>query len=103
MVYLDDVIIAKKAFEKHFKNLKDVFSRLKSAGLRLSSKKCQLFKKNVHYLEHIASKEGIAVDTGKINAVIQCQVISYHQNGDAKFPGLCTYDQRFVPVFATIA
>lgn len=40
-VYLDDNIVAFITFEQHFEDLREVLSRLKSAGLMLKLNKCQ--------------------------------------------------------------
>ena len=55
LLYLDDII-----------RLEAVFEKLKAAGLKLSQSKCHLFKKQIKYLGHILSEDGIAVDPDKI-------------------------------------
>jgi hypothetical protein len=44
MVYLDDVLIYSPTFEGHFSSLREVFSRIQSAGFRLNPKKVNLPK-----------------------------------------------------------
>ncbi|UYV71010.1 K02A2.6-like [Cordylochernes scorpioides] len=58
MVYLDDIIVFENNFEEHLSNIEKVFKRLEAANLKLSPKKCKLFKKEVAYLGHIISAEG---------------------------------------------
>ena len=50
LVYIDDIIIFSKTVEDHLTQLDIVFSGLKSAGLKLKPKKCNLFRKKVQYL-----------------------------------------------------
>ncbi|UYV82442.1 K02A2.6-like, partial [Cordylochernes scorpioides] len=60
MVYLDDIVVLGKNFEEHLSNIEKVFKRLEAANLKLSPKKCKLFKKEVAYLGHIISAEGFS-------------------------------------------
>jgi hypothetical protein len=50
LIYLDDVIVYGKTFEKMLSNLEQVFQKLRSAGLKLKSRKCTLFAKQVKYI-----------------------------------------------------
>ena len=66
LVYLDDVIVVGKSFEEMVTNLRQVFDRLKAAGLKLKPKKCSLFSKQVRFLGHVISSDGVATDPNKI-------------------------------------
>ena len=68
-MYLNDIIAKDTFFEEHLHNLKQVFHRLRSAGLKLSPKKCVLFRKEVTFLGHIVSEQGIATDPTKTEGV----------------------------------
>ena len=39
--YLDDILIASRTIDDHLRHLREVFGRLREAGLRLKPKKCQ--------------------------------------------------------------
>ena len=69
LIYIDDIIVVGKTVEDHMKNLEEVIEKLRSANFKLISKKCHLLKKEVHYLGHIVSGEGLAVELAKITAV----------------------------------
>ncbi|GFX79068.1 retrovirus-related Pol polyprotein from transposon 17.6 [Trichonephila clavipes] len=69
LVYLDDIIIVGRSFEEHLKNIKRVLQKLKEANLKLSRSKCHLFRREVTYLGHIISAEGVRTDPDKISAV----------------------------------
>ncbi|XP_020298020.1 uncharacterized protein LOC109862393, partial [Pseudomyrmex gracilis] len=69
LVYLDDIVVFGKSFEEEVTNLKKVFLRLRAANLKLNPKKCNLFRKQVKYLGHVVSAEGISTDPEKNAAV----------------------------------
>ncbi|CAK1585606.1 unnamed protein product [Parnassius mnemosyne] len=69
LVYLDDIIIVGRTFEEHLQNLERVLMKIQSANLKLSPKKCSLFKRQVSFLGYVVSEEGIRTDPEKIAAV----------------------------------
>ena len=101
-VYLDDILIASKTFNEHLDHLREVFDRLRKVGLHLKPKKCLLLRKEVPYLGHVISKEGIRPDSAKTVKVQQfptpVDVTKVRQ-----FLGLVSYYRRFVPGSAQIA
>lgn len=50
--YLDDVAIFSDSWQDHLRHLRDVFSRLRRAGLTLKASKCRLAQSEVLYLGH---------------------------------------------------
>ena len=68
--YLDDILIFSETFEEHLLRLDTVLSRLQEHGLKVKGKKCDLFQREVRYLGHIVSEEGIAVDQDKVERVV---------------------------------
>jgi hypothetical protein len=61
LVYLNDVIVS-RIFQQQLEILQNVFQRLREAHLKLNPEKCQLFQKEVRYLRHIVSPEGVTTD-----------------------------------------
>ena len=65
LAYLDDVIIFSETEEQHLKHIQIVLTRLKHANLKLKKSKCAFFKKQLHYLGHILTTDGIKPQTEK--------------------------------------
>jgi len=66
LVYLDDVIVISLDFPTYVDRLREVFKRLRGAGLKLKPSKCALLQPEVKYLGHIVSHHGVATDPEKL-------------------------------------
>ena len=102
LVYLDDVVVVEQSFEEHLQNLESVFKWLRDAGLRLKPKKCFFLKKEVLYLGHVVSREGIATDPAKISKVAHWPEPTTTKEVQ-KFLGFASYYRRFIQGFAHMA
>jgi hypothetical protein len=96
LVYLHDVIVVGRTFQEQLYNLRKVFQRLREAHLKLNPEMCQLFQKEVRYLRHIVSPEGLTTDPVKNWP----SAMDKHQL--RRFLGLCTCYRRFIHGFADI-
>ena len=99
LVYIDDIVIVGKTVQNHLDNLQLVLDRIKRAGLRLKPSKCHLFQKEILYLGHRITRDGVATDPGKIDAVRKWAVPREVQ----RFLGLVGYYRKFVSNFAATA
>eukprot|EP00794_Sanderia_malayensis_P003974 gene3974-4523_t len=102
MVYLDDVIVYSKSFDKHLDNLRLVFERFKNEGLKLKPKKCYFCQPEVLYLGHVVGKDGIKPNPEKIS-VIQNYPVPKDCGEIRSFVALVSYYRRFIKNFASIA
>ena len=102
LVYLDDIIIFSKTVEQHLALLRDVFSRLRRAGLKVKPSKCHLLQTSVHYLGHVVSAKGIETDPGKVKCVSNWPIPTTSKELSS-FLGLASYYRRFIKHFAHVA
>ena len=69
MGYLDDIIIYSRSEKEHLEHLEEIFTRLKTAGLKLKLEKCCFFKKHIQYLGHLISADGIQPLPEKLESI----------------------------------
>ena len=66
IIYLDDIIVFSRTAEEHLHRLKAVFNKFEAACLKLKPSKCDLFKQQINYLQHVLSKEGSLLTLRKL-------------------------------------
>ena len=99
LVSLDDIIVFSRTVEDHLDKLREVLSRLGSAGLKIKPSKCHLLQSSICYLGHVVSAEGIKTDPEKIRSVSDLPTPS-NKKELKQFLGLASYYQRFVYRFS---
>ena len=102
IIYLDDIIIFSKTPDDHITRLRAVFEKLAKAGLKLKPSKCEFFRSSLKYLGHIVSKDGIATDPRKIEA-IQKWPQPKTVTDVRSFTGFTNYYRKFIKGYAKIA
>lgn len=100
-VYLDDLIVFGRNLEDHNRNLINVFSRLRQVNLKLNPYKCEFLKKEILYLGHIITAQGILPDPDKIKA-LQKYPIPTTVDEVKRFVAFANYYRKFIPHFADI-
>ena len=56
LVYMDDVIVFGRSFDEELHRLDEVFSRLKSAKLKLKPSKCSIFQRSANFWDMLCPK-----------------------------------------------
>jgi Reverse transcriptase (RNA-dependent DNA polymerase) len=94
IVYLDDVLIHSLTPEEHLEHIELVFKTVREHKLYGKLSKCIFMRKELDYLDHVVSGEGISVNPSKIEEVKDWatpQDLKHLQS----FLGLCNYYRRF--------
>ena len=101
MAYIDDIIVKGEDVVSSLTHLREVFRRIRTAGLKLKPSKCELFRTEITYLGHIISAEGMRTDPKKIQA-IQDWPIPVYLTDVRGFIGLCSYYRKFIARFGDL-
>lgn len=101
-VFLDDVVLYASSLEEHDLKLREVFERMRKNTLKLQPDKCEFLRREVNYLGHVISENGVKPDPRKIEAVEKFPVPTTTKQLKG-FLGLAGYYRRFVPMFSKIA
>jgi hypothetical protein len=102
MIFIDDILIYSKSEEEHTRHLRVILQRLRDHQLYAKFSKCAFWMKEVPFLEHIISTEGIAVDPSKIQEVLDWKSLRLVTQ-IRSFLGLAGYYRWFIPNFSKIA
>ena len=101
-VYIDDVLIFSRTIEEHLMHLRAVIQRIREVGLKLKPSKCHFTRREVEYLGHVVTPEGLKTNQKLVEAVTMFPAPT-DVNGVIRFLGLASYYRRFIDGFAKIA
>ena len=102
LAYLDDVMFFSETAEQHLKHIQIVLTRLKQAQLKLEKSKVFTFKKELSYLGHLLTSDGIKPQTEKIKAISEIKTPK-NQKGVREFLCMVGYYRKFISRFADAA
>ena len=102
MGYLDDIIIYSRSEREHLEHLEEIFTRLRAAGLKLKLDKCCFFKKDIQYLGHLISADGIQPLPEKLESIAKMPA-PRNPKEVKQFLRLVGYYRKIVPRFADIS
>ena len=102
IVFLDDILIYSKTPEEHAAHLREVLCRLRQYKFFANMDKCKFWQKEVIFLGHRVSAEGLSMEEDKIKAILD-----WPQPTDQKevrmFNGLSSWYRRFIHFYAHVA
>jgi len=102
IVFIDDILVFSKNEEEHEKQLRLVIQKLREHQLYAKLSKCEFWLKEVSFLGHIISNNGVAIDHKKVK-----DVLSWKPPKDVSeirsFLGMAGYYRRFIEGFSKLA
>jgi len=101
-VVVDDILVWGENEQQHDARLSQVLERARLRNLKLNKTKCQMKKKQIAYLGHILTNQGLQPDPKKVQAV---RDMPPPQDKEAlqRFLGMLTYLSKFIPNLSQIA
>jgi hypothetical protein len=102
VVFIDDILIYSRSKEEHEEHLQNVLRRLREHQLYARFSMCEFWIKEVPFLGHIVSPEGIAVDPDKVKEVLEWKPPT-SVSKVRSFLGLAGYYRRFILNLSKIA
>ncbi|CAA7028702.1 unnamed protein product [Microthlaspi erraticum] len=102
IIFIDDILVYSRSQEEHATHLRLVLEKLREQKLFAKLSKCSFWQREMGFLGHIVSAEGVSVDPAKIEAIRDWPRPS-SATEIRSFLGLAGYYRRFVKGFATMA
>lgn len=98
---MDDIIIFSRSLQEHLENLKRILEALQKVNMKIQFDKSEFLKKEVSFLGHIVTEQGVKPNADKIKA-IRNWPIPRNQKELKRFLGILGYYRSFVRDFSKI-
>ena len=100
-VYLDDILIASTSLDQHLLHVRQVFDRLRRAGLAINKKKCRFGLPRVSFLGHEVTSGGILPMKSKVSGILDMPRPETKVDLQ-RFLGCVNFYHRFLPHLADV-
>jgi len=101
LIYMDDIMVFSASLQEHITDLERVFKKLAEANFKLQLDKTEFLRKEVEYLGHVVTQQGIKPNPGKIEAIKRFEIPKTRKQIKS-FLGLLGYYRKFIRDFAAI-
>ncbi|KAI7411517.1 hypothetical protein KC336_g12012 [Hortaea werneckii] len=102
VVYLDDILVYSKTYEDHVQHVRKVLQALKDAHLRVKPGKTEFHKPEVKFLGYIVSREGLKMDSKKIEAITSWPKPTTVKEVQS-FLGFANFYRQFIAGYSQVA
>jgi hypothetical protein len=102
LVFFDDILIYSRTWAEHLQHIRAVLTVVRANNLVLKCSKCHFGERQISYLGHVVSADGVAMDAQKV-----CTVADWLHPRSVRavrgFLGLVEYYRKFIRNYGTIA
>ncbi|KAL0149683.1 hypothetical protein M9458_055012, partial [Cirrhinus mrigala] len=101
VVYIDDILIYSRNQAEHRQHVQQVLQKLRDHSLYLKLEKCKFHQPSVQFLGYNISAEGVQMDQGKVNAILNWPPPSSIKELQC-FLGFANFYRRFIKDYSSI-
>jgi hypothetical protein len=69
LLYLDDIVTFEETLQVHNEKLRDILGRLRKHNLKLQLDTCEFLRKEVAFLEHVTTEDGVKPDEKRVQVL----------------------------------
>lgn len=100
-IYVDDILITSIDENSHYKHIRTVLTKFKQFNITINIDKCRFFLKEVPFLGHIISTEGVKMEPEKIKTIQSFKTPSKIKEVQS-YLGFLNFYRKYVKDFADI-
>lgn len=101
VVFIDDIVIFGASEDEHDMAVKNTLKVLNRYGILLNDHKCKFKQREIRFLGHKLSAEGVSPSDDKVKSILQFRAPTSKEELRS-FLGLVTYVSRFIPNLASM-
>ena len=98
---VDDILIYGRTRDEHDRNLRKVLDRAREKGIRFNPDKMKIGVKELPFIGHLVTDEGLKIDESKLQAILKHDVPDDRQKLE-RFLGMVNYLAKFTPNLAEL-
>lgn len=102
LVFFDDILIYNTLVQEYKGHMRLVLEVLAAQRFYVNRKRCELGKREVSYLGHVISSEGVPMDMDMVRAIMEWETPKSFRELRG-FLGLTDYYRKFVARYSQIA
>ena len=99
--YIDGILVTGHTRTEHKKHLQSVFDQLRQYGLHVKRFKCQFFQKQLEFLGHSITSDGIKPTEERIRSIKKAPP-PVNKQELRTFLGMMTYNAKFLPFLSHV-